>query len=134
MPKFAKTLERIRDNPEDFYYGELAKDIVQDVKDGGGIFTLDDLKNYRVKFKTPLSGTLGDYTWYSTPPPGSGAVLSLILNILKGKLQLHFSSGFCSSACSFALSVFRSASRMLEQGFSSGSFSLLIRPQERKLD
>ena len=86
MPKYAKTLERIRDNPEDFYYGELAKDIVQDVKDGGGIFTLDDLKNYRVKFKRPVNGMLGDYTWYSTPPPGSGAVLSLILNILKGKL------------------------------------------------
>ena len=86
MPKFAKTLERIRDNPDDFYYGELAKDIVKDVKEGGGIFTLDDLRNYKVKFKTPLSGTLGDNTWYSTPPPGSGAVLSLILNILKGKL------------------------------------------------
>lgn len=120
MPKFAKTLERIRDNPEDFYYGELAKDIVQDVKDGGGIFTLDDLKNYKVKFKTPLSGTLGDYTWYSTPPPGSGAVLSLILNILKGKLQLqlHFSFGFCCST-----------SRKLEQGFSSGLLWLFIRPQ-----
>ena len=86
MPKFAKTLERIRDNPDDFYYGELAKDIVQDVKDRDGIFTLNDLKNYKVKFKRPLSGTLGEYTWYSTPPPGSGAVLSLILNILKGKL------------------------------------------------
>lgn len=86
MPKFAKTLERIRDNPEDFYNGELAKDIVQDVKDAGGIFTLDDLKNYKVKFKRPVNGTLGDDTWYSTPPPGSGAVLSLILNILKGKL------------------------------------------------
>lgn len=84
MPKFAKTLERIRDNPEDFYYGELAKDIVQDVKDGGGIFTLDDLKNYKVKFKRPVNGILGNDTWYSTPPPGSGAVLSLILNILKG--------------------------------------------------
>ena len=90
MPKFAKTLERIRDNPEDFYYGELAKDIVQDVKDGGGIFTLDDLKNYKVKFKRPVNGILGNDTWYSTPPPGSGAVLSLILNILKGKLKLQF--------------------------------------------
>ena len=85
MPKFAKTLERIRDNPDDFYYGELAKDIVQDIQDGGGIFTLDDLKNYQVKFRRPMNGAIGNYSWYSTPPPGSGVVLSFILNILKGK-------------------------------------------------
>ncbi|PFX23881.1 Gamma-glutamyltranspeptidase 1 [Stylophora pistillata] len=84
MPKFARTLERIRDNPEDFYFGELAKDVVQDVKDGGGIFTLNDLKNYKVKFKKPMKGVFGEYSWYSTPPPGSGVVLSFILNILKG--------------------------------------------------
>lgn len=86
MPKFAKTLERIRNDPEDFYNGELAKDIVQDIKDGGGIFTLDDLKNYKVKFKRPTNGTVGNYSWYSTPPPGSGVVLGFIINILKGKL------------------------------------------------
>ena len=85
MPKLAKTLERIRDYPEGFYTGELAKDIVQDIKDGGGIFTLDDLKNYKVKFRRPMNGTLGNYSWYSTPPPGSGVVLSFILNILKGE-------------------------------------------------
>ncbi|KAL9980089.1 hypothetical protein ACROYT_G008632 [Oculina patagonica] len=84
MPKFARTLERIRDDPEDFYNGELAKDIVQDIKDGGGIFTLDDLKNYKVKFRRPMNGSVGNYSWYSTPPPGSGVVLSFILNILKG--------------------------------------------------
>lgn len=84
MPKFAITLERIRDNPDDFYYGELAKDIVQDIQDDGGIFTLDDLKNYKVKFRRPMNGTIGNYSWYSTPPPGSGVVLSFILNILKG--------------------------------------------------
>ena len=88
MPKFARTLERIRDNPDDFYYGELAKDVVQDIQDGGGIFTLDDLKNYRVKFRRPMNGSLGNYSWYSTPPPGSGAVLSFILNILKGERNL----------------------------------------------
>ena len=88
MPKFAKTLERIRDNPHDFYNGELAKDIVQDIQDGGGIFTLDDLKNYQVKFRRPMNGSLGNYSWYSTPPPGSGVVLSFILNILKGERNL----------------------------------------------
>ena len=35
-------------------------------------------------------GRVSPTLWYSTPPPGSGAVLSLILNILKGKLKLQF--------------------------------------------
>ena len=89
MPKLAKTLERIRDEADGFYNGELAKDIVQDIKDGGGIITLDDLKNYKVKFRSPMNGTLGNYSWYSTPPPGSGVVLSFILNILKGGYFLN---------------------------------------------
>lgn len=84
MPKFARTLERIRDNPEDFYFGELARDVVQDIKDGGGIF--------KVKFRTPMEGKFGEYSWYSTPPPGSGVVLSFILNILKG-MSRHVRGG-----------------------------------------
>ena len=85
MPKFAKTLEIIRDDPESFYKGSLANDIVKDIIVGGGIITLEDLKNYTTVVRTPLSEKMGDYTWYTNPPPGSGAVLSLILNILKGK-------------------------------------------------
>lgn len=84
MPMFATTLETIRDDPESFYTGELAKDIVKDIQDGGGIITLEDLKNYTTKVRTPLSATMGNYTWYTNPPPGSGAVLSMILNIVKG--------------------------------------------------
>lgn len=89
MPKFARSLERIRDNADDFYYGKLAKDVVQDIQDGGGIFTLEDLRNYKVKFRKPMEGQMGNYSWYSTPPPGSGVVLSLILNILKGRQKLR---------------------------------------------
>lgn len=84
MPKLAKTLERIRDDPKSFYTGDLAQDIVQDIRDGGGIITLEDLKNYQTVIRTPLTVKMGDYTLYTNPPPGSGAVLSLIMNIVKG--------------------------------------------------
>ena len=92
MPKFARTLEIIRDNPESFYSGELAKDIVNDVQENGGIITLEDMKKYNVSVRKPLSAEMGDYTWYTNPPPGSGAVLSLILNILKGN---YWDIAFC---------------------------------------
>lgn len=87
LPKLARTLETIRDDPESFYTGDLAKEIVKDIQDNGGIITLEDLKNYKAKVRTPLQATMGDYTWYTNPPPGSGAVLSLILNILKGNYR-----------------------------------------------
>lgn len=84
MPKLGRTLERIRDDPSSFYTGELAQDIVKDIRDGGGIITLEDLKNYRTVVRTPLTVKMDDYTLYTNPPPGSGAVLSLIMNIVKG--------------------------------------------------
>ena len=70
-PKLPKLLERIRGDREEFYNDELAKDIVQDIKDGGGIF----------KLRSPTNGTLGDCSWCSTPPPGNGLVLIFISNI-----------------------------------------------------
>ncbi|XP_048582764.1 glutathione hydrolase 1 proenzyme isoform X2 [Nematostella vectensis] len=84
LPKLANTLKRIRDDPESFYKGDLARDIVRDIQSNGGIITLDDMANYKVKVKKPLESTLGKYHWYSVPPPGSGAILGLILNILQG--------------------------------------------------
>ena len=91
MPKYARTLETIRDDPDSFYSGELAKSIVKDIQDGGGIITLEDMKNYTAKVRTPLSDAMGDLKWYTNPPPGSGAVLSMILNILKGKFYIILS-------------------------------------------
>ena len=84
MPTFARTLEIIRDNPESFYTGELAKEIVKEVQENGGIITKDDMEQYNVTVRDPVTAEMGDYTWYTNPPPGGGAVLSLILNILKG--------------------------------------------------
>ena len=44
----ANTLEIIRDNPDDFYYGKLAEKIVRDITGIGGLISLDDLANYKV--------------------------------------------------------------------------------------
>ncbi|KAJ7375029.1 hypothetical protein OS493_001758 [Desmophyllum pertusum] len=68
MPKFARTLERIRDDSKSFYTGDLAKDIVKDIQDGGGIITLEDLKNYKTVVRRPLSSKMGNYTWFTNPP------------------------------------------------------------------
>jgi gamma-glutamyltranspeptidase / glutathione hydrolase len=72
----ANTLKRIRDNGEaGFYQGKTAELIVEEMKRGGGIISLDDLKNYQVKWRTPHSFDYRGYTIVSMPMPSSGGVL-----------------------------------------------------------
>ena len=82
--KYAKTLERVQRNPESFYNGSLARDIADDIKRVNGDVTLEDLRNYKSINREPYEGELSSMKMYFTPPPTSGAVLALILNILKG--------------------------------------------------
>ena len=80
-------METIRDDPESFYKGPLAEMISQDMKDlkVKGKVTERDLRNYQTKIREPLESKLAGMKMLLTPPPTSGAVLALILNILKGR-------------------------------------------------
>lgn len=58
----------------------------------GGIITKQDLQNYVAVIKEPLVIKLNDdSTIFTPPPPSSGAVYAMILNIADSKLIL---SGF----------------------------------------
>lgn len=85
-PTLARTLRIIADagNADPIYHGVLGQQIVRDVNSHGGLFTMDDLKNYKVRFREAIKQPLGKYSLLTTPPPSSGPVLSLALNILKG--------------------------------------------------
>ncbi|XP_078614594.1 glutathione hydrolase 1 proenzyme-like [Branchiostoma floridae x Branchiostoma japonicum] len=85
-PQLAKTLRAIADgNADTFYTGDMAKNLVKDIQDAGGIITEQDLLDYRVNVTDPLKiSIVGGLTVLSPPPPASGAVLSLILHILEG--------------------------------------------------
>lgn len=72
----ANTLKRIRDKGiKGFYEGTTAKLIVAEMKRGSGIVTLDDLKNYKAKWRTPHSFHYKDYTVVGMPMPSSGGTL-----------------------------------------------------------
>jgi len=58
-----------------FYEGEIAREIVKAVSLHGGILSLQDLKNYRVKERRPIRIDYRGFTIYSVPPPSSGGVL-----------------------------------------------------------
>ncbi len=85
QPLLAETLKRIASNPDDFYRGKMAQQLIDDLKKGGSLLTLDDLAQYTVAERKPVIGTFHNYTVISAPPPSSGGVVLLgALNILEG--------------------------------------------------
>lgn len=99
----------------EFYRGDLAKQMVKEIQDMGGIMTLADFAkyeyvkkerhfwktaslalircwiftgkflfifSYRPKWETPITAKLNGSTLYTVPPPGSGVILSFIMQIL----------------------------------------------------
>lgn len=51
----------------------------------GSQLTLQDLASFQPEVVDALAMPLGNYTLYSPPPPAGGAILSFILNVLKGE-------------------------------------------------
>ena len=86
QPDLARTLTRIEQKgSSDFYTGETARLIAEDMKTHGGLITLDDLKNYRAKERTPLHGNYRGNEIITMPPPSSGGIVMLeVLNMLEG--------------------------------------------------
>ena len=84
QPQLARVLERIRDEGADgFYRGEVAALLVQGVRQAGGIWQLQDLAQYQVRERRPVSGGYADMKVTSAALPSSGGiVLMQMLNML----------------------------------------------------
>ena len=84
-PELGNTLEIIAKDPMSFYHGSIAKQIVRDIQDSGGIITRDDLRNYDAGRTDALSVSLDkERKIWTSQPPSSGPVFAMILQILKG--------------------------------------------------
>jgi gamma-glutamyltranspeptidase/glutathione hydrolase len=86
QPELAATLSRLqRSGPKEFYQGQTATLIVEDMKRHNGLITMEDMRAYVAKEREPLRGSYRGYEIFSMPPPSSGgAVLLEMLNILEG--------------------------------------------------
>ncbi len=86
QPDLAATFARLqRRGPNEFYEGQTARLIVDDLKRHNGLMTMEDLHGYVAKEREPLRGNYRGYEVISMPPPSSGgAVLIEMLNILEG--------------------------------------------------
>ncbi|MFT5904286.1 MAG: gamma-glutamyltranspeptidase/glutathione hydrolase [Flammeovirgaceae bacterium] len=71
----AKTLERIKGKgPTEFYSGETAQLILDEMADGRGLISENDLKNYKSKWRNPIKFTFDNFQVISMPPPSSGGI------------------------------------------------------------
>lgn len=89
QPELAVTLEAIATTDgEAFYRGELAKRLVQGVRRAGGIWTREDLQNYRVVERTPIRSTYRGMTITSAAPPSSGGIALAEMFTMLGRFDL----------------------------------------------
>ncbi|MGB1042860.1 MAG: gamma-glutamyltransferase [Tenacibaculum sp.] len=73
--KLAATLKRIQENGRDeFYKGKTAKTLAKFIQDNGGIITEEDLANYTVKWRKPVTFNYDDLRIISMSPPSSGGI------------------------------------------------------------
>lgn len=99
QPELGRTLERIaKDGSAEFYEGETARRLVAEMAANGGLFTLDDLKNYRVAERQPLTGSYRGYEILTAPPPSSGGIgLLQMLGMLEGSSYEREGAGAAST-------------------------------------
>ncbi|UCF69085.1 MAG: gamma-glutamyltransferase [Acidobacteriota bacterium] len=83
--ELAETLRRIAsDGPVGFYRGETAQLIVEEMRRGNGVITLEDLRGYRSVWRQVVEGRYQGLRVASMPPPSSGgAALIEMLNMFE---------------------------------------------------
>ena len=84
QPELAKTLGRIAESgADDFYRGETAALIVEEMLSSNGLITAEDLESYKAVWREPVRSTWREYEVISAPPPSSGGFA--IVQLLKMK-------------------------------------------------
>lgn len=89
QPELAATLRRIAKNGADeFYRGQTARDLSDEMAKSGGLITMEDLAAYKAKLREPLTASYqtkgAKWEVITSPPPSSGGIAMIeALNILE---------------------------------------------------
>jgi len=84
-PDYARTLRQLAQRgAEDFYRGQLAHRMSEDLAANGSFVSAEDFASYPIREPQPVAGTYRGFTIVTSPPPHGGPTLLAILNILEG--------------------------------------------------
>ncbi|MEZ4384328.1 MAG: gamma-glutamyltransferase [Nannocystaceae bacterium] len=75
QPDLAKSLEVVASDPKAFYSGPFAARLAEGVRDLGGIWTAEDLADYRAVVREPITFTYRGHEIIAMPPPSAGGVV-----------------------------------------------------------
>ncbi len=82
-PDQARTLRLIADSGgEAFYRGELAEQIVDCARSGGGLMSLEDLAEHSAEWVAPMAVKYRDVYLHEIPPNGQGLAALMVMGIL----------------------------------------------------
>ncbi len=91
---FAATLDHLAHaGLDDFYRGDVGREIAADLERIGSPVTRADLEQFRATVEAPLSVSIGAGTLYNTPPPTQG-LASLIILALFERLRVAQGESF----------------------------------------
>ena len=102
---YSKTLRAIGEsgNASYFYHGPFMEQMVRELQGAGAPIQEEDFLNYAAIEREPVETTYDGLKVIGAPPPASGAVLALILNILQGTTQQKriccFNNEICYIEC-----------------------------------
>ena len=82
--KLAATLRLIaEEGPDSFYKGYIAESIVEYINSLGGVFSINDFKDYSPEWTEPIYTTYRGVTVYEMPPNTMGPTTLMMLNMLE---------------------------------------------------
>lgn len=111
QPELANTLTMLAEQgSKSFYRGPFAEQLVNSVQAAGGIWSLKDLAQYQIKWRTPLIVPLADQRQLITAPPPSAGGIAIAQSLLMLQ-RLPWQQAEPAQKAHYVAEVFRRAYR-----------------------
>ncbi|MGB4959593.1 MAG: gamma-glutamyltransferase [Saprospiraceae bacterium] len=131
--ELSQTLTAVRDHGRSgFYEGSVADFIVKEMRDGGGLITHEDLKNYQAVWRPAVTTMYRGHKIISMPPPSSGGIaLTQLLEMVE---PYDLSSMKFQSAAAVHLITEAERRVYADRSFHLGDADFYPVPQKQLLD